>query len=301
MPKEEEYSTINRNNINTMIKQWIESYGPKNIQEAEQALREIMQEITLAGLYRANFFKHAAFYGGTALRIFHGLNRFSEDLDFSLIEKNQEFKLAPFLDGVKTEFASLGMQVTFNQKTKSKASAIDSAFLKSETLWGELVVETNPPQFSLAQKPSIKIKLEVDTQPPLLFETENRLLMKPFSFYVNCFTLPHLFAGKMHALLFRKWQKRVKGRDWYDMEWYIRNGVALNLEHFCQRAMESGDWSQPAMTKIQLLELLHAKINSTAIENAREDVIRFVQNPRELDIWSRDYFIMLVENLKVGK
>jgi len=78
-----------------MIKQWNESYGPKNIQEAEQALREIMQEITLAGLYRANFFKHAAFYGGTALRIFHGLNRFSEDLDFSLIEKNQEFKLAP--------------------------------------------------------------------------------------------------------------------------------------------------------------------------------------------------------------
>ena len=188
-----------------MIKQWIDSYGPKNIQETEQALREIMQEITLAGLYRANFFKHAAFYGGTALRIFHGLNRFSEDLDFSLLEKNQEFKLARFLEGVKTEFASMGMQVTFNQKTKSKASAIDSAFLKAETLWGELIVETNLSQFSLSQKPSIKIKLEVDTQPPLLFETENRLLMKPFSFYVNCFTLPNLFAGKMHALLFRKW------------------------------------------------------------------------------------------------
>jgi predicted nucleotidyltransferase component of viral defense system len=284
-----------------MIKQWIDSYKPKNIQEAEQALREIMQEITLTGLYRANFFKHAAFYGGTALRIFHGLNRFSEDLDFSLLEKNQEFKLAPFLEGVKTEFASMGMQVTFNQKTKSKASAIDSAFLKSETLWGELVVETNLSQLSISQKPNIKIKLEVDTQPPLLFQTENRLLMKPFSFYVNCFTLPNLFAGKIHALLFRKWQNRVKGRDWYDMEWYIRNGVALNLEHFLQRAIASGDWSETSITKKQLLELLHAKINATKIENAKEDVIRFVQNPNELDIWSRDYFNMLVENLKVGK
>jgi len=125
-------------------------------------------------------------------------------------------------------------------------------------------------------------------------------LMKPFSFYVNCFTLPNLFAGKMHALLFRKWQKRVKGRDWYDMEWYIRNGVALNLEHFWQRATESGDWSETSITKNQLLELLHAKINSTKIENAKDDVIRFVQNPSELDIWSKDYFNLFVENLKVG-
>lgn len=282
-----------------MIRQWIESYEPKNIQETEQALREIMQEITLAGLYRANFFKYAAFYGGTALRIFHGLNRFSEDLDFSLLEKNQEFKLAPFLEGVKTEFASMGMQVTFNHKTKSKASVIDSAFLKSETLWGELVLETHLPQFSLSQKPNIKIKLEVDTQPPLFFETENRLLLKPFSFYVNCFILSDLFAGKMHALLFRKWQNRVKGRDWYDMEWYIRNGVSLNLEHFCQRATESGDWSDTSITRNQLLELLHNKINATKIENAKEDVIRFVQNPNELDIWSRAYFNRLVEKIKV--
>lgn len=173
--------------------------------------------------------------------------------------------------------------------------------MKSETLWGELVVETNLSQFSPSQKPSIKIKLEVDTQPPLLFETENRLLMKPFSFYVNCFTLPNLFAGKMHALLFRKWQNRVKGRDWYDMEWYIRSGVALNLEHFWQRATESGDWSETSITKKQLLELLHAKINTTKIENAKEDVIRFVKNPNELDIWSRDYFNQLVENLEVDK
>ena len=227
-----------------MIKQWIESYKPKNVQETEQALREIMQEITLAGLYRANFFKHAAFYGGTALRIFHGLNRFSEDLDFSLLEKNPDFELESYLNTVIDEFNALGIHVTFKQKLKLSTSNVDSAFLKSDTLWSELVFENTIPQIKLSTKPGIKIKVEVDTDPPLNFETENQLLIKPFSFYVNCFTLPNLFAGKMHALLFRKWKNRVKGRDWYDLEWYIKKGVELNLNHLCQRALESGDWKE---------------------------------------------------------
>ena len=282
-----------------MIKEWMDSYAPKTVLETEQALREIMQEITLAGLYRANFFKEAAFYGGTALRIFHGLNRFSEDLDFSLLEKNSAFELAPYLEGVKNEFAALGMHVTFIQKSKAATSAIDSAFLKSETLWGELLVETNLPQLSLSQKPSIKIKLEVDTQPPLLFETENKLLIKPFSFYVNCFTLPYLFAGKMHALLFRKWKERVKGRDWYDLDWYIKKGVPVNLEHLAERAHESGDWSELSLSKEQLYHLLIERIRSLDMNRVKEDVIRFITNPQELDIWSPNYFEQLIGYLKV--
>ena len=282
-----------------MIKEWMDSYAPKTVLETEQALREIMQEITLAGLYRANFFKQAAFYGGTALRIFHGLNRFSEDLDFSLLEKNSAFELAPYLEGVKSEFAALGMQVTFIQKSKVAISANDSAFLKAETLWGELLVETNLPQLSLSQKPSIKIKLEVDTQPPLLFETENKLLIKPFSFYVNCFTLPNLFAGKMHALLFRKWKERVKGRDWYDLDWYIKKGIPVNLAHLAERARESGDWSEPSLTKGQLHQLLIERIRSLDMNRVKEDVIRFIPNPQELDIWSPNYFEQLIGYLKV--
>jgi predicted nucleotidyltransferase component of viral defense system len=284
-----------------MIKDWIESYKPKNIQETEQALREIMQEITLAGLYRGNFYKHAAFYGGTALRIFHGLNRFSEDLDFSLLEKDAEFELELFFNAVVEEFNALGMHISLKHKTKLNISNIDSTFLKSETLWSELIFESTIHQIKFPSKPSIKIKIEVDTDPPLNFETENLLLSKPFSFYVNCFTLPNLFAGKMHALLFRKWKNRVKGRDWYDMDWYIKNGAELNLKHFCQRATDSGDWSEETISKNQLLELLHAKINTTKIENVKEDVIRFIQNPNELDIWTRGYFNLLVENLKVDE
>jgi predicted nucleotidyltransferase component of viral defense system len=281
-----------------MIKQWIASYQPKNILETEQALREIMQEIALAGLNRANFFKNAAFYGGTALRIFHGLDRFSEDLDFSLLEKMEDFKLEPYFKSVVDEFDSLGIKVSLNQKLKMTHSRIDSAFLKSDTIWSELIFENTIPQINLSIKPSIKIKIEVDTNPPLYFTTENLLLLKPFSFYVNCFTLPDLFAGKMHALLFRNWKNRVKGRDWYDFEWYIKKGVKLNLNHLYQRAIESGDWSDPSLSQVQLLELLNKKIDSVELGQIKEDVIRFIPNPERLDIWSKSYFHQLSTHLK---
>ena len=283
-----------------MIKEWIETYEPKNIQDTEQALREIMQEIALAGLYRANFFKHAAFYGGTALRIFHELNRFSEDLDFSLLKKDTDFEFDVYFKSIVDEFQALGIKVSLNQKIKSSISTIDSAFLKSDTLWSELIFEDTIPQIKLSTKPSIKIKLEIDTNPPLQFGTENKLLTRPFSFYVNCFTIPDLFAGKMHALLFRKWTIRVKGRDWYDMEWYIKKGVKLNLTHFCQRAIESGDWSQESMTKNQLHDLLETKINSIDIDRVKQDVIRFIANPQDLAIWSREYFLQICERLETN-
>ncbi len=282
-----------------MIKQWIDSYKPRNIQETEQALREIMQEVALAGLYRANFFKHAAFYGGTALRVFHGLDRFSEDLDFSLLEKNIDFELKPYFDSIIEEFESLGIHVSLNQKIKSAISTVDSAFLKSDTLWSELIFKNTISQLNLSIKPIIKIKLEIDTNPPLGFKTENLLLTKPFSFYVNCFTPPDLFAGKMHALLFRKWKTRVKGRDWYDLEWYLKGGTAIHLSHFCQRALESGDWKEPEINRSQLLGLLSQKIDTVNFDNIKEDIVRFIPNAQVLDIWSAEYFSQLVKKISV--
>jgi len=201
-----------------MIKEWLDSYKPANEQDAKDALREIMQEIALAGLYRSAFFEKAAFYGGTALRIFYGLDRFSEDLDFSLLNLDPEFDLGKYQNAIVHEFESLGMKVSVREKKKAVKSNIDSAFLKSETLWKELVLEGIIPQQGINRIANIKIKIEVDTKPPLGFETEEKLLLRPFSFYVKCFALPDLFAGKMHALLFRKWGKNVKGRDWYEME-----------------------------------------------------------------------------------
>jgi len=282
-----------------MLKEWLDTYKPANKEEALQALREIMQEIALAGLQRAGFFERAAFYGGTALRIFYGLDRFSEDLDFSLLAVNHEFSLDKYLDAILVEFESLGMKVSVKEKEKNNRSNIQSAFLKSETIWKELVLEDIIPQSGLDQKANIKIKLEVDTNPPLGFETEEKLLLKPFSFYVKCFTLSDLFAGKMHALLFRKWGNNVKGRDWYDMEWYIKKGIALNLEHFVLRAKDSGDWPNDTITKNEFMELLTLRIDTVNLNRVKADINRFIPDPRAIEIWSSEYFHDLVKHMVI--
>ncbi|MBK0370090.1 nucleotidyl transferase AbiEii/AbiGii toxin family protein [Flavobacterium agrisoli] len=145
---------------------------------------------------------------------------------------------------------------------------------------------------------TIKIKIEVDRLPPLGFETENKLLTRPFSFYVNCFDKPSLFAGKMHALLFRKWKNRVKGRDWYDFEWYIKKGIPLDLHHFTQRAKDTGDWTEAELAKEDILILLREKFKAASFDQIKADVISFIKNENVLAIWSEQYFNDLLEKLQ---
>jgi len=279
-----------------MIKEWIAEYKPQNEEEIISALREIMQEITLAALSRTNFFEKAAFYGGTALRIFYGLDRYSEDLDFSLLESDSDFSIEPYFNAVLDEFTSLGLTVSIKEKTKQ--TAIDSAFLKAETIWQEIVLEDIIKESGVRSNKTLKIKIEVDRQPPLNFNTEEKLLIRPFSFYVKCFTQSSFFAGKMHALLFRKWKNRVKGRDWYDLEWYIKKGIPLDVTHFLTRAVDTEDWQEKSISKKQIIELLYNKIDSVDFSSIRDDVVRFIKNDDVLKIWSPEYFKDLVNKMK---
>jgi len=281
-----------------MIKEWIAEYQPKNEEQTVAALREIMQEVALAGLSRTDFFEKAAFYGGTALRIFYGLDRFSEDLDFSLLKPDPDFSLEPYFSSIVSEFEALGITVSIKEKDKKIRSNVESAFLKSETVWKELVLEDIVKQAGVRSGKHIKIKIEVDRRPPQGFETEEKLLLRPFSFYVKCFTQPSLFAGKMHALLFRKWQNRVKGRDWYDLEWYIKKGIAVDVNHFVLRAKDTGDWKEENITPEQIMKLLNDKINSVSFDNIKEDVVRFIKDDKALKIWSPAYFKDLTEKLR---
>ncbi len=204
------------------------------------------------------------------------------------------------MDAVIAEFESLGMEVSIREKQKTNQSNIESAFLKSETIWRELILEGIIPQNGLGEKANIKIKIEVDTEPPLGFETEEKLLLKPFSFYVKCFTIGDLFAGKMHALLFRKWKNNVKGRDWYDMEWYIKKGVPLNLKHFLLRAVDSGDWHKESITPKELMNLLHQKIDAIDINRVKADIVRFIPDPVVVELWSPVYFHDLITHLQIN-
>lgn len=283
-----------------VIKEWLDTYKPEDGNAVNQALREIMQEIALAGLYRSGFFEKAAFYGGTALRIFYGLNRFSEDLDFSLLKPDPNFKIEPYLKATQREFEALGLNIEIITKEKSKQCTIDSAFLKNTgTNLASLVLKSILPQNYPAAVKSIKIKFEIDTQPPLGFKTEEKLLLKPFSCFIKCFSASDLFAGKMHALLFRQWKNRVKGRDWYDLEWYIKQGIALNLKHFQIRAQQSGHWPMNKTIKPNdVLRLLNEKISNTSLKQILEDVKPFISNTQQIELWSEYYFTELVKKIR---
>jgi len=194
------------------VARMLAKYEPKSVDDSVRALREIIQEVALLGLWRSKFFEHAAFYGGTALRILYGLDRFSENLDFSLLEPSPDFNLARYTASLEEELSAFGFNVRVEMVDKAVESAVQSAFLKANTRNELLVIETGG---ELAGQ-VLKVKIEVDTEPPTGFTTSTRYLLQPIPFAVRSYSLPDLFAGKMHALLFRRWKNRVKGRDWYD-------------------------------------------------------------------------------------
>lgn len=268
----------------------LSAYECRNVEDRLNAIREVMQQVALCGLARSGFFDKAAFYGGTCLRVFHGLDRFSEDMDFSLLQADADFDFSPHFAAVEEEFASMGQRVNISLKKKSRQSAIQSAFLKGDTAQFNL---------SLERGRLVNIKLEVDTMPPLAFDTEHKLLLLPRSFYARCFTLPCLFAGKMHALMYRAWKNRVKGRDWYDFEWYVRKGVQLDFAHFCKRAYEFGSEPRSSLTPDSFRCMLQRKIESVNFSAAAEDVRPFMRNPEHVKIWSAEYFRQVAQLMKL--
>ncbi|MPM39670.1 hypothetical protein SDC9_86304 [bioreactor metagenome] len=270
----------------TIFDQMLGRYDIKTAQEKHNAINEVMQEIALAGLYRGGFFDKAAFYGGTCLRIFHGVPRFSEDMDFSLTEENVEFDIENYFPAVIEEFKASGRDVLITKKEKKVETKVESAFLKDNTEMYNLIFKTEK---------EIKIKIEVDTDPPLGFSTEQKLSLMPFSFMTRCFTLSDLYAGKMHALIFRSYKNRVKGRDWYDFEWYVRHDIPLNFAHFQIRAKEFNGLD---IDKEDFIKMLSEKLGSTDINMVKRDIMPFIQNPAVLDIWSNDYFLQLADRIK---
>jgi len=215
--------------MNDIFEMMLDEHSHDFDEHRRNALYEVTQQVVLSGLYRGGFFEKAAFYGGTCLRIIHNLKRYSEDMDFSLLEKDTNFNIKDYFPAIITEFKALGRDVTITKKDKKTFGKVESAFLKDTTEVYDLTFRTEK---------SLKVKIEVDTMPPLKFDTEQKLLLQPFAFMVRCFTLPDLFAGKMHALAFRNWKNRIKGRDWYDFDWYVRNGVELDFAHLQERILE---------------------------------------------------------------
>lgn len=271
---------------NEIFNQMLSAYDQTTEQQKRNAIFEVNQQIILAGLYNGGFFNEAAFYGGTCLRIFHGLQRFSEDMDFSLLAPNEDFDFTKYFQPIIDQFALVDRNVEIKKKDKKNFGKVESAFLKDNTDVYDITFQTEK---------SIKIKIEVDTQPPMSFHTEQKLLLLPESFMTRCFTLPCLYAGKMHALVYRAWKNRVKGRDWYDFEWYVRHNVPLNFTHLHERALQ---FNNEDITKESFLEKLNEHLATTDINQVKTDVLPFIRNPKEMAIWSNDYFLQLAQMIR---
>ena len=283
------------------ITRMLAKYEPKSVDDSVRALREIIQEVALLGLWRAKFFEHAAVYGGTALRILYGLDRFSEDLDFSLLTPDPDFNLARYTASLEEELLAFGFNVRVEMVDKNVDSAVQSAFLKANTRNELLVIEAGEELTGrVAAGQVLKVKIEVDTDPPPGFSTQTRYLLQPIPFAVRSYSLPDLFAGKMYAILFRKWKNRVKGRDWYDLVWYAANHPHLNLAHLEQRMRQTGHWSgELPLSPTAFTDLLFDAIDRLDVNQARKDVAPFVKDQQMLALWSHDFFNDVAGRIKV--
>jgi predicted nucleotidyltransferase component of viral defense system len=282
--------------MQTVLQQMLSRYLTNTTEEKKNALKEILQEIILCGLSRAGFFKKAAFYGGTALRIFYGLDRFSEDLDFSLIEPDNQFELKSYFSGVKAELSSLGLEFSIEEKEKTQASAIKSAFLKGNTK--EHILRIYGSDLNINSNEVIKIKFEIDTNPPPFATFENRYRLLPSPYQVKLYDAESLFAGKLHAVICRSWKNRVKGRDLYDYVFYLAKNTSINFTHLKARLEESGAINPQAEFGInELRELLLERFDSIDFEQAKKDVLPFILDKSKIEIWSKEFFTDITTNL----
>lgn len=279
-----------------LVNQWLQNYQATPLKKRD-ALREILQQCALLGLARHHFFEHAAFYGGTALRILYGLDRFSEDLDFSLLKPNPGFDFEPFLLGLRREMESLGFAVHVTQKKNE--SPIFSAFVKANTLQLLIHIEDATETRKVHREELLTIKLDVDTTPPPFFSVEPKLVLNPVPFYVSSYVLSDLFAGKIHAILYRAWKNRVKGRDWYDLIWFVKNNIPVNLGYLSARLHQSDQLDKThQLTHSDLQQLLIQKVDKVDWSQAVLDVKSFIYETEQLSLWGPDFFKQVISMLK---
>ena len=284
---------------NRVIEQMLTVYDSNSYYDKKNVMKEIMQEIVLCGLSRSGFFKSAAFYGGTALRMFYGLDRFSEDLDFSLMETDRAFNLEKYFTVLKREVNSFGLNVTISEKEKSTQTDIQSAFVKGNTREHLMLFYDRELAGTVSANEMIKIKFEVDTDPPPYagYERKYRLLPSPYA--INMYDEPSLFAGKIHAVICRGWKNRVKGRDLYDYVFYLGRGAKVNLPHLVARLKDSGYIAADCECSLaDVKAMLREKFKSIEYEQAKQDVLPFIRDHTALALWSEDFFRQITAMLQ---
>lgn len=285
----------------TVVQQMISKYNPITLEDHKYAIKEVLQEVVLASLSKTDFYKKAAFYGGTALRIFYNMDRFSEDLDFSLLFEDQSFDLSQYFKSILETFNSLGLNLQVFKKDKATQSHIDSAFIKGNTK--EIMISIDPHSIEpnrIIHNEKIIIKFEVDVNPPQYANTEIKFRLLPFPYQVRVYDKPSLFAGKIHAVIARSWKNRIKGRDLYDYIYYLSMNTKVNLKHLEARLKQTQTIEEDVeLTKILLIQLLENRFDNIDYENAKLDIRPFIKDEAKLQLWNRDFFKSITKDIEV--
>jgi len=286
--------------MNSVLQSMLNKYDIKNSTDEINAMKEIIQEIVICGLSRGGFFYEAAFYGGTALRVFYGLNRFSEDLDFALLKSDEKFDFSKYFSFVEKEVQAYGLNLSVTEKEKSKDSNIMSAFLKGDTKEHILIFFPNENMKNTTSLKNIKIKFEVDINPPSGAKYDLKYKLLPSPHQVTLYDEASLFAGKIHAILCRSWNYRTKGRDLYDYIFYLSKETRVNIELVKEKLIASNALKRSDEFNIDILrEMLNKKFNEINYSDAKEDVIAFIEDREALNLWSSEFFIEISKDLEV--
>ena len=285
--------------MNKILSEMLEKYEIKTDKDEINALKEIIQELVISGLSKSDFFNRAAFYGGTALRIFYDLDRFSEDLDFALVSPNKNFDLSAYFPFIEKEISLYGLNLKVDTKIKTKESNISSAFLKGDTMEHILIFfsESNLQNNSKLLR-DIKIKFEIDINPPSGAEYEIKYKLLPTPHSVRLYNKESLFAGKIHAILCRNWSHRTKGRDLYDYAFFLSKNIKVNMNLVKSKLVESNVLKEDDNFDINILKnMLNEKFKLIDYDAAKNDVAPFLDDSTKLNIWSMEFFQSITDNL----
>ena len=283
----------------TTIEQIVKSHNPSTIDETKAIIREIVQSIVLIGLSRSGFFSKASFYGGTALRIFYNLNRYSEDLDFTLNNAEPDFSIELYTSKIKEVALSYGLELEIMIKNKKTKSPIESAFAKLNTYQTFISLKLDKKIISTLHKDELlKVKFEIDCNPSLGFKNETKWLDIPEFAQVVVLDEPSLFAGKLHAILCRNYKNTVKGRDYYDFLFYVQKRIKPNLIYLRNKLIETGKINGWDHFDLNVLKnMLKEQFEKVDFNQVKQDAMRFVFKNEDLSYYTKDLFIQMVEKI----
>ncbi|MCQ2795168.1 MAG: nucleotidyl transferase AbiEii/AbiGii toxin family protein [Bacilli bacterium] len=290
--------------MNQEVVEEVNKLHPKNSDDYGNAIKEILQNIVLIGLSKTDFFKKTCFYGGTCLRIFYNLDRFSEDLDFTLNAVDSEFGFKPFFNEIIATCKYYGFDVEIKEKPKDiEHKNIVTAYLNTNKR--DAFINCNAPRLyidHIRPEEKIKIKLEADVEPPLGYKIKERILSFGGNHTIITADEQSLLAGKIHAILYRNFPNRVKGRDYYDFIFLVNMNVSVNLTYLANKIAKSNDkFNKKTFDIIELKRMLKKRIDSINLNQANDDLDPLISNPSNNPFLTRDVLYKCINNLKIGQ